>query len=1025
MNIKLDNATYKELLTEIRKQSEFTFVYNVDDLETLKRVDCDFEASTVQKILDHCFEQTNMTYEVRDKVIIIIPKKSTEGRPIKLPQSSKKLFIQQNGEIQGSIYDKAGEPVAYANVQLMGTSMGTISNDKGFYSIKKVPPGSYELRVTFVGYSDSQTTVQVTAGEVITHDFQLTITSILGEEVVVTAMARGQAKAINTQIAARNIKNVVSEQKIRELPDANAAEALARLPGVSVIRSGGEAVAVNIRGVSSNTMFVNGMRLDGGLGSISASMIGGIELNKAFMADQDADVLGGNVEFRMREAQPGFKKEIWVRSGYNGFTRSMKMQDVSALVSNRFFNNRMGVMVGLNYDRKDRGRDVLSAGYETREASETGSEDILNVYLSSVNLSHNENLKNRYGATVYTDFRLKGGKLYYQAFLSHLNSESYTLSNGFSTTANVDYRSVYNHSYDRSFLQGLGGEHTLLGAKVEWGVSMSKRRNETPEYLSYQARNPSGFQGGKAEVDTSTTINEFLDFATHDLDVTQAGEISRVIDEKYSDELAARLDVEMPFRMGSKIDGYLKFGGKVRDMNRGYENYTKSGSFISIEANQMDKVAMERLPDFDWVLLPNQYVAHGTFALDEFAQDFSIMGTKTYLFPEFDRVETVMDAVYDILYRSKYDEKDNYTNSERYYAGYIMTGIHIGELITFTPGVRYERLDYTTTAKYLELTGDSGGPYDLQGYLQDTTAGHFNEQFFPMFHLKIKPLKWFDIRLAATKTVTRPEYRQMSPRYYRSQQLDVDQGNHYLKPQTNSNYDIYFSFYTGKTGLFTVGAFYKKLTDQVLAYSVKIIEPEEWDLPESFKGKNYTIPKNNEWPGYVQGLELDWQTHFSYLPKPFNGILLNMNLTYMQSETRYPFYHFKTVYLDEYPYIFSVGKDSSRINKVIGMPGMIANVALGYELGGFAGRISAYYQGSTITEAQASNHSLDEDKAALLRLDMQLSQRFKKVPGLILYLNVNNMTNNPDRLVLTHYTDNIVREEKYGVSGDVGVRYKF
>ena len=158
-------------------------------------------------------------------------------------------------------------------------------------------------------------TVQISDGEVVITDFRLTITSIQGEEVVVTAMARGQARAINTQIAARNIKNVVSEQKIRELPDANAAEALARLPGVSVVRSGGEAVEIKVRGVSSNTLFVNGMRLSSGLVSISPSMIGGIELSKSFMADQDADVLGGNVDFKNAGGA------TWIQKGHLGKNR--------------------------------------------------------------------------------------------------------------------------------------------------------------------------------------------------------------------------------------------------------------------------------------------------------------------------------------------------------------------------------------------------------------------------------------------------------------------------------------------------------------------------------------------------------------------------------------------------------------------------------------------------------------------------------------------------------------------------------
>ncbi len=145
----------------------------------------------------------------------------------------------------------------------------------------------------------------------------------------------------------------------------------------------------------------------------------------------------------------------------------------------------------------------------------------------------------------------------------------------------------------------------------------------------------------------------------------------------------------------------------------------------------------------------------------------------------------------------------------------------------------------------------------------------------------------------------------------------------------------------------------------------------------------------------------------------------------MQSETRYPFYSFERIMIDEPPWAISVGQDDSRVNKVIGMPDMTGNIALGYELGGFAGRISAYYQSSTITVAQASQKTLDVDKAELLRLDMQLSQKFKKVPGLIIYLNINNLTNNPDAQYLTFHPERLIREERYGTSGDIGLRYKF
>ena len=84
-----------------------------------------------------------------------------------------------------------------------------------------------------------------------------------GEEVTVTAQARGQVSAINQQINSSTIVNVISEEKIQELPDANAAEAIGRLPGVSITRSGGEANKVILRGLSDKftTVTIDGIKI--------------------------------------------------------------------------------------------------------------------------------------------------------------------------------------------------------------------------------------------------------------------------------------------------------------------------------------------------------------------------------------------------------------------------------------------------------------------------------------------------------------------------------------------------------------------------------------------------------------------------------------------------------------------------------------------------------------------------------------------------------------------------------------------
>ncbi len=147
-----------------------------------------------------------------------------------------------------------------------------------------------------------------------------------GEEVVVTAQARGQLAAINQQLSSNTIKNVVSADRIQDVPDVNAAESVARLPGISLIRSGGEGQKVAIRGLSPkyNVTMVNGVRMQStdrddrsvDLNMIAPNILSGIEVTKALTADMDADAVGGTVNLRIGKAAEGLKGNFSVQGGY-------------------------------------------------------------------------------------------------------------------------------------------------------------------------------------------------------------------------------------------------------------------------------------------------------------------------------------------------------------------------------------------------------------------------------------------------------------------------------------------------------------------------------------------------------------------------------------------------------------------------------------------------------------------------------------------------------------------------------------
>ena len=145
----------------------------------------------------------------------------------------------------------------------VGQVSGAAAIDDGIFTINNIKPGSYTVKVSYIGYKSKEIEIELTEAKKYEQDFFLEYTTIEGQTVVVMSQAKGQMDAINRQLKAKSIKNIVSSDRIQELPDANAAETVARIPGVSIRREGGEGNKVVIRGLSPkyNKITVNGTNL--------------------------------------------------------------------------------------------------------------------------------------------------------------------------------------------------------------------------------------------------------------------------------------------------------------------------------------------------------------------------------------------------------------------------------------------------------------------------------------------------------------------------------------------------------------------------------------------------------------------------------------------------------------------------------------------------------------------------------------------------------------------------------------------
>ncbi len=205
-----------------------------------------------------------------------------------------------------------------------------------------------------------------------------------------------------------------------------------------------------------------------------------------------------------------------------------------------------------------------------------------------------------------------------------------------------------------------------------------------------------------------------------------------------------------------------------------------------------------------------------------------------------------------------------------------------------------------------------------------------------MVHARYRPFEWMQVHFAYTQTLNYPDYSTLTPRYLISQST-IDYNNHAIKPAVSENLDLVVSVLNNEIGLLSVSGFKKKIKDLVFfTHTFETNLSKYPDLPQGTSSL-YTFNTyiNNPRVIDLYGIETEWQTHFWYLPKPFDGLVLNVNYTHIFSEASYPKTNVYTEYDDEGN--FNTTKvDTFYTTRMLNQPNDVANVALGYDLGGFS-----------------------------------------------------------------------------------------
>ena len=925
------------------------------------------------------------------------------------------LAQAQSASLIGQVKDGiTGDPLSFATVRIEESSNGTTTDLDGYYRIGGIEAGDYTITFSYLGFADQQIKVSLAKGEEKRLNMELNAQDETLEEVVVTAQAQGQRAAINQQINANSIVNVVSKEKLQELPDQNAAESVGRIAGVSLQREGGEATKVSIRGLSPryNSITINGERIpatDGNDRSVDLSMIStdaleGIEVFKAITPDQDGDAIGGTVNFVIKNAEEGLRSEIRVLGGYNDQESDYGQIRANGSVSNRFFDNKLGVIAGLNYQRANRSSDLLTASYITTGEDQDGNAII---GTENLNLADRQETRTRGGANLSIDYRLPKGSIQISSFYGLLDRDELRYRTRYRPEGSRKEYELRQRQLDQTTWNNtLAATYNFdfLNSRLDFRASYATTENNTPNERTWRFREDGAFFGSVDEADLESVVAS----AKNDLETTFFQQAR--VDETFVDtrKSTAQLDYTIPFRLSKKIRGSFKVGGKIRDQFRDRTSSRQWTAFGAINEVADDFPDRFQLNQDNRITVAQFFGTHNAdpFLDNRFNFDF---GSTLDLDALNDFTDTYQDDYYSEDERLKLQ---NYESDEQVRAAYAMLKLELfNQRLTIIPGLRVEQTE-------TNFSGLFGRSFESEGQVfissRDTVGNNVYTEPLPMVQLKYKLTNWMDIRAASTRTLARPNFFDLIP----WQSIDdinsiVERGNPELQHTVAQNYDLQFSFYN-KFGLFTIGGFIKNM-DNVDFLRVS----RDTDPNSSTRGYQLITRENLETRVEVMGIEIDLQTQLSFLPKPFNGILIGGNISIMESETQFPLLE---VVPGPPPFFIPEIIDTFRDGILPDQPNQVINLNVGYEIKGFSARLSMIRQGRTL-QFVGSREELDGYFSAFTRWDLAVNQKIND--QFKIYFNLNNITNTPEVVTLGDQARFPLEEELFGWTADLGVRYRF
>jgi TonB-dependent receptor len=778
------------------------------------------------------------------------------------------MFAQNRGAgaIQGRVTDSSGAVLQGARVELLPRGVVTFTGDLGGFIFTNVPPGNYTVSISSIGFEpySKSVTVSNTVTEPIVASLKV---NVRNEEIIVSApRAHGEAEAINRTRGADNILQVIPSDVITSLPNANIADALGRLPSITIERDEGEGKYVQIRGTQPRltNVTIDGVNVpspESGVRQIkldvlASDLVESVEVNKTLQANMDGDGIGGSVNLKTKTAGDVPSVSLYGLGGYTPIIGGRGVSQFGGTVGHRFGSDKkLGVLFGGTYDYNGRG---------IHDIEPSPTKDSLTPHYDSMDQRDYMYYRTRWGLAGSTDYKLgEGSGIYlrglYSTFRNWGQKWVYTLNDGDLPQASQDWRRP-------DFAIGnlvAGGKHLFHSSWLAWDASVSRSRSLNGDGgANFAWVGDPNIGSNCVNIPAVTQFRPLFSpacFTPGAGDATDIRNYNLTRFELPPTGLSAQLNLQASAAFGHQYHvgshyGTFEFGGKIRNAHKFDDTQTLIANFVD--------------PNHPVNPVPaGQFM--GTFTDPDYYD-------KTYHFtntPDYEKVRAFAEA--SGLIKPSGVNPANYNLIERVSSGYLMNTLDLTGRLHLVAGVRFEAT-HVDTRSFDQLTNTVSVP-----------GGSDYLDVLPSVSLRIGLDKDSGVRLAFSRGLSRPDPQDIAQA---ATPLDNTQNpnvisinNPNLKAEHSNNYDVLYERYLNPVGILQAGFFYKQLSDP-------IVNGLFAQSPSLFASQNPTSTfvqvseVENVGSAHVLGFEIGYSQRLSFLPGVMRGAGISANYSRTSSQ---------------------------------------------------------------------------------------------------------------------------------------------